>query len=148
MFLFRSCGCIQSLAFFEPSGFSVTLQTIELTYSLGLVTRTMMACACILSNSALYKGRMWTGTVLGAWMTGTGLPWAAAWFAGLSLDSISAMFTVIIPSSCTWAHSITDGFSGAYLILNLVLIDLSLNVTFKSVAPMFFMVTRPYSWRM
>ena len=49
---------IQSLVFFEPQSFSLTLHTIDLTYSVGSVTGIMISSANIWSNSTLYKGRM------------------------------------------------------------------------------------------
>ena len=72
---------------------------------------------------------------------------AAAYLAGLSgveFDCMSSMFTAIIPSCCAWAHPITEGLPGTCTILNFVSIDLSLNVTFRSVTPMFLMDPGPY----
>ena len=45
MFLFKSLASKQSLTFFFPSGVSFTLQTVELTQSVGSVTSVMMSSA-------------------------------------------------------------------------------------------------------
>lgn len=80
MFLFKSLGSRHSLTLFLPSEVSFTLQTIELTQSVGSVTSVIMPSAIILSHSALYNGKMWTGTVRGGWTTGLGLSISWMWY--------------------------------------------------------------------
>ena len=78
MFLLRSFGSRQSLIFLLPSGASLILHTIEFTQSVGSCTAVLTSSAIILSS--LYKVSMWTGTVRGGWMTGTGSSISWMWY--------------------------------------------------------------------
>ena len=72
MFLLRSFGSRQSLISLLLLGVYLILHTIEFTQSVASCTAVITSSAIILSSSSLYKGRIWTGTVRGGWMTGTG----------------------------------------------------------------------------